>query len=126
MKTIPPPCVLVSMVPCMGITADAAATLYWPVPGHTSLSRGYSTDHPALDISDGSINGATIVAAMGGTVYKVYTCTTQHHGDLHTCGGFGTGVIIKGDDNRGTSTPTCRPAASPAMYTPTPTSAQAP
>ena len=52
---------------------EAAATLTWPVPGHTSLSRGFSSGHPAIDICDGSINGATVIAAMGGTDAIVFT-----------------------------------------------------
>lgn len=42
----------------------AGVTLRWPVPGHTALSQGYH-DGKAIDISDGSINGATVCAALG-------------------------------------------------------------
>lgn len=79
---------------------EAAATLTWPVPGHTSLSRGFSSGHPAIDICDGSINGATVIAAMGGTVHRIYQCGIQHYGSDHDCNGFGTGLVIKGDDGR--------------------------
>lgn len=83
----------------VSLTANAA-TLIWPVPGHTSLSQGFHSGHPAIDINDGSINGATVVAAMGGTVEKRYLCGSQHYGSMGDCGGFGTGIIIRGDDGR--------------------------
>ena len=85
-------------LPMMAIDVNAAATHYWPVPGHTSLSRGFSADHKALDIHDSSINGATVIAAMGGTVSRIYLCPQQHYGDYHDCNGFGTGLVILGDD----------------------------
>lgn len=53
-----------------------------------------------MDITDASINGATVVAAMGGTVYRIYLCMQQHFGSMHDCSGFGTGLVIKGDDGR--------------------------
>lgn len=86
--------------PCFVSEAEAASTLYWPVPGHTSLSRGFSSGHPAIDIHDSSINGATVIAAMGGTVHRIYLCGTQHYGSEEDCYGFGTGLVIKGDDGR--------------------------
>lgn len=88
------------LLPGFVFEAEAAATLAWPVPGHTSLSRGFSSGHPAIDICDGSINGATVIAAMGGTVHRIYKCGTQHFGSDHDCNGFGTGLVIKGDDGR--------------------------
>lgn len=45
-----------------GITADAAGSIYWPVPGHTRLSQGMHNGN-AIDISDGSIGGADVIAA---------------------------------------------------------------
>ena len=86
---------------CLGNPARAnAETLVWPVPGHTSLSRGYSSGHPAIDISDGGIEGAAVVAAHSGTVRYVFTCGQQHYGSDHTCHGFGTGVVVYGEDGR--------------------------
>ena len=76
-----------------------AATLYWPVPGHTSLSQGHHNGN-AIDISDGSIAGANVVAAMGGKVTHIYLCGTQHLGQTCSCNGFGTGLVIAGDDGR--------------------------
>ena len=85
----------------LGVAELAGVTLTWPVPGHTSLSQGYH-DGNAIDIADGSITGATIVAAYSGTVRRIYTCPNQHYGNMHlnVCDGFGTGVVIDGDDGR--------------------------
>ena len=95
----------VLMVVCLLPTTALAATLVWPVPGHKSLSQGFYYNnaneyHYGIDISDCSITGATIVAAMGGTVKYVRNCTQHHPGSQHNCYGFGTGVVIIGDDGR--------------------------
>lgn len=79
--------------------AQAASTLYWPVPGHTRLSQGLHGGN-AIDIADGSIGGAPVVAAMGGKVTHIYLCGTQHYGNYHNCNGFGTGIVIAGNDGR--------------------------
>ena len=79
--------------------AAKAVQLVWPVPGHTSLSRGFH-DGNAIDISDGSIAGANVVAAIGGTVTHIYLCGTQHYGSMGDCNGFGIGLVIAGDDGR--------------------------
>ena len=86
-----------SMLPAISVQA---ANLYWPVPGHTNRTGTYSSGHPAIDISDGGIEGAPIVAAMSGTVQKVFTCTANHYPNDGDCYGFGTGVVIMGDDGR--------------------------
>lgn len=84
----------------------AASTLVWPVPGHTGLSRGYyvgqtpETSHYGLDVCDGSIDGADVLAAMSGTVVKIYMCSENHYGSYGDCNGYGTGLVIKGDDGR--------------------------
>ena len=90
-------CMLAAVIP---FSASAAGTLVWPVPGHHELSQYYHSDHQAIDISDGSIAGAEIRAAMGGTVNKIYLCPDQHYGSNHDCNGFGTGLAIYGDDGR--------------------------
>lgn len=81
------------------VFTSSAATLVWPVPGHTSLSQGFH-DGKAIDISDGNIAGATVVAAMSGTVTHIFLCGEQHYGSMHDCNGFGTGLVILGDDGR--------------------------
>ncbi len=82
----------------MPITSNAAS-LYWPVPGHTGKSQGFH-DGKAIDISDGSIAGADVIAAMGGKVTAIFLCQSQHFGSTGDCNGFGTGIVIKGDDGR--------------------------
>lgn len=77
----------------------AATPLVWPVPGHKTLSQGFH-DGNAIDISDGSIAGANVVAAIGGTVTHIYLCGQQHYGSAGDCNGFGTGLVIKGTDGR--------------------------
>ncbi len=52
----------------------------YPVPGHTSISCGFYGywNHNGVDFSDGSINGATVVAADAGTVIKVSYLTYSY------------------------------------------------
>lgn len=79
-----------------------SATGYtWPVPGHHYLTssfdewRGYL--HGALDIADGSIMGATVVAAAPGTVVAVNTSCSHNWGKNYSCGcggGYGNYVWI--------------------------------
>ena len=82
-----------------GIMPLSGVQLFWPVPGHTSLSQGFH-DGNAIDISDGNIAGATVIAAIGGTVTSIYLCPDQHYGSTGDCNGFGTGLVINGDDGR--------------------------
>ena len=85
----------ICMIP---VRTNASTTLYWPVPGHHNISQGYH-DGNAIDISDGSIYGATVIAAIGGTVTTKYTCA-ENHQNYGDCWGFGTGLAILGDDGR--------------------------
>lgn len=87
------------LVLCLGIPRlnAAAANLRWPVPGSRNISQGVH-DRNAIDISAGA--GSDIVAALGGTVTHKFTCSQQHYGDFHNCNGFGTGLVIRGDDGR--------------------------
>lgn len=80
-------------------SVEAATVLRWPVPGHTNRSQRLHGNN-AIDISDATIAGATIVAALGGTVEYKYTCGSQHYGSEHNCHGFGTGLVIRGTDGR--------------------------
>ena len=98
--------VLVLMATLVPVSASAAVTIYWPVPGHTRLSQGYHANN-AIDISDGSINGAMVIAAASGTVTHIYLCSNTHndsysiqHPESTDCNGFGTGLVIKADDGR--------------------------
>ena len=103
----------VLLLACIPLSAVSAATLVWPVPGHRILSQGYHNNN-AIDISDGSIKDATVVAAMGGTVTGIYLCTTQHAGSYGDCNGFGTGLVIRGDDGRTYSYAHMAPGSIPA------------
>ncbi len=84
------------------VKPPASGGYVWPCPGHHNLTsmfeewRGYY-NHGALDIADGGIMGATVVAAAGGTV--VATCTSCPHnwGKYYSCGcggGYGNYVWI--------------------------------
>ncbi len=84
------------------VAPPASGGYVWPCPGHHNLTsqfeewRGYY-NHGALDIADGSIMGATVVAAASGTV--VATCTSCPHnwGKYYSCGcggGYGNYVWI--------------------------------
>ena len=90
----------------------ASVVLVWSVPGHTQIRSNGWHEGRAIDIGDSYIYGANIVAAMGGTVLLKYNCGENHiddgkyyweNGNMvcnHYCNGFGTGIVIRGDDNR--------------------------
>ncbi len=75
------------------------SALYWPVPRHYKLSQELHSDG-AIDISDSWIENAPVCAAEGGIVTRVYHCTRNHEGEYGDCNGFGTGLVIEGDDGR--------------------------
>ena len=83
---------------CFGFpqTNALAATLAWPVPASRNISQGVH-DKCAIDIS--APQGSTVVAAMGGTVQYIWKCPQTHY-NYGDCNGFGTGLVIKGDDGR--------------------------
>ena len=89
---------IIMLVGCKNV--QAAETLFWPVPGHPYLSQELHKN--AIDISDANIEGANVHAAMGGTVTHIHLCTVHHPGNYKydTCNGFGTGLVIAGDDGR--------------------------
>ncbi len=74
----------------------AYAALVWPVPSSKNITQGFH-DNNAIDI--GAPTGTRIVAAQSGVVTSIFKCTQTHHsyGDCH---GFGTGLVILGDDGR--------------------------
>lgn len=75
------------------------SALYWPVPEHYKLSQGFHSEG-AIDVGDGRIENAPVHAAVGGTVTHTYYCTLNHEGEMSDCYGFGTGLVISGDDGR--------------------------
>lgn len=72
---------------------------YWPVPGHYKLTQELHSGG-AIDVGDGRIENAPVYAAEGGTVTHAYYCTLNHEGEMSDCNGFGTGLVIAGDDGR--------------------------
>lgn len=91
---------LIAFIPAFGANAtDSQTELVWPVPGHAFISQKLH-DNNAIDISDGSISGANIVAAMGGVVSSLFKCTENHPNSFGDCYGFGTGIVISGNDGK--------------------------
>lgn len=78
---------------------SAANAIYWPVPGHTNKENNFHNGN-AIDIRDSSINGSDVIAACGGKVAAIFLCPDQHYGSDGDCHGFGTGLVINGDDGR--------------------------
>ncbi len=82
----------------------------WPVPGHYTLSSVWNEDrdtynHGAIDISDGSIMNAQIVAAESGTVVLSNTSCTHNYGKTGSCGcGGGYGNYLMIDHGNGKAT----------------------
>lgn len=72
----------------------------WPVPGHYRLSSGWGMRwgrmHYGIDINDGSIYQAPIVAIADGTIYETYTaCPHRDKKSRCRCGsGWGNHVAI--------------------------------
>ena len=87
---------LMMLTGILGTKVSAANVLVWPVPASHTLSQGLH-DGNAIDISAGA--GSTVLAAKGGTVTKITYCTQTHH-NYGDCNGFGTGLVILGDDGR--------------------------
>ncbi len=92
---------------CQIKSFKTADELTWPAlnRGQKNITQGYHKG--CMDIGGSK---QTVVAAMGGTVYKYYLCNKSHipknqGGDgkgasASCCGGFGNGLIIKGNDGR--------------------------
>lgn len=71
----------------------------WPVPGHTTLSSPFGQRdgeyHKGIDISDGNISGAQIVAAADGTVIRAATGFGPGHIGSTDGGGYGNHCYIQ-------------------------------
>ena len=92
-------------------TVNVSASGYvWPVPGHYTLSSVWNEDrttynHGAIDISDGSIMNAEVVAAESGTVVLSNSDCTHNYGKDGSCGcGGGYGNYIMIDHGNGKAT----------------------
>ncbi len=74
----------------------------WPLPGHTYLTSTFdewrgADNHGALDIADGNVYGAKVIACAGGTVFSTCTTCTHDYGKFESCGcggGYGNYVMI--------------------------------
>lgn len=82
----------------------------WPVPGHYELSSVWNEDrttynHGAIDISDGSIMNATIVAAESGVVVLSNDVCDHNYAKEGSCGcGGGYGKYLMIDHGGGKAT----------------------
>lgn len=82
----------------------------WPVPGHYTLSSVWNEDrttynHGAIDISDGSIMNAEVVAAESGTVVLSNSDCVHNYGKDGSCGcggGYGNYIMIDHGDGKAT------------------------
>ena len=90
------------------IVVESNGGYVWPCPGHTYLTslfeewRG-SNNHGALDIADGSVYGAQVVACTSGTVFATETTCTHDWGKSSSCGcggGYGNYVMIDHGDGK--------------------------
>lgn len=80
----------------------------WPVPGHYKITSGFGkrwgTWHRGIDISDGSIYMAKIVAVADGKVVKSYNSCKHNYGKKRSCGcgsGWGNHVMIDHGNYKG-------------------------
>ncbi len=91
-------------------TPPVSSGYVWPVPGHYTLSSVWNEDrttynHGAIDISDGSIMNAEVVAAESGTVVLSYSDCPHNYGKDGSCGcGGGYGNYIMIDHGNGKAT----------------------
>ncbi|MBQ1546282.1 MAG: peptidoglycan DD-metalloendopeptidase family protein [Clostridia bacterium] len=82
----------------------------WPVPGHYELSSVWNEDrttynHGAIDISDGSIMNATVVAAESGVVVLSNDVCDHNYAKDGSCGcggGYGKYLMIDHGDGKAT------------------------
>ncbi|MBR6071114.1 MAG: peptidoglycan DD-metalloendopeptidase family protein [Ruminococcus sp.] len=84
--------------------AAGASGFAWPVPGHSGISSYYgyrwNTLHGGIDISDGGIMGAPVVASKSGTVTRMNNSCSHNYGKSSSCGcggGYGNYVVISHD-----------------------------
>ncbi len=101
-------CMVSALLPALSAPANAAESYLWPLDGVYSMSRGYSSEHRALDILSDDVLGMPVRASKSGTVvYREDSCPhTNCVQDTNDCCG-GTGgcndgagnfLVIKNDD----------------------------
>lgn len=84
------------------IVVESNGSFVWPCPGHTYLTSSFeewrgSSNHGALDIADGSVYGAKVVACYDGTVFSTCSSCPHDYGKSSSCGcggGYGNYVMI--------------------------------
>ena len=84
------------------IVVKSDGSFVWPCPGHTYLTSTFeewrgTKNHGALDIADGSIYGAKVVACYDGTVFSTNSSCPHDYGKYSSCGcggGYGNYVMI--------------------------------
>ena len=84
------------------IVVKSDGSFVWPCPGHTYLTSTFeewrgSSNHGALDIADGSVYGAKVVACYDGTVFSTNSGCPHDYGKYSSCGcggGYGNYVMI--------------------------------
>ena len=84
------------------ISSAGYGTYKWPVPGHTYISYGGSYNnwrgssiHGGIDISDGSIRGAKVVAVAAGTVVEYHEGYEGGGTKNYSGCGYGNHVVIQ-------------------------------
>jgi len=82
------------------ISSASFGKYIWPVPGHTNLTSTYNEwretqIHGGIDISDGSIRGAKIVAVAAGTVVEYHEGYEGGGASNNSGCGYGHHVVIK-------------------------------
>ncbi|MBR3593822.1 MAG: peptidoglycan DD-metalloendopeptidase family protein [Clostridia bacterium] len=90
-----------------GTVYDGSA-FTWPVPGHYKITSGFDrrwgTWHKGIDISDGNVYMAPIVAPADGVVVKAYNSCKHNYGKKRSCGcgsGWGNHIMIDHGNNNG-------------------------
>ena len=92
------------------VVSDPSDGYVWPVPGHYILSSVWNEDrttynHGAIDISDGSIMNADVVAADSGVVVIAENDCDHNYGKDGSCGcggGYGRWVMIDHGNGKAT------------------------
>ena len=87
---------------------DTTGDFVWPCPGHTYLTSTFdewrgANNHGALDIADGDIYGAAVVACYYGTVIYADNFCPHDYGKSSSCGcggGYGRFVMIDHGDGK--------------------------
>ncbi|MEE1278515.1 MAG: peptidoglycan DD-metalloendopeptidase family protein [Acutalibacteraceae bacterium] len=90
------------LAPYIHVTTGAVydgSAFTWPVPGHYNITSYYGKRwgkmHRGIDISDGRISGAPIVAIADGVVIKTYSGCKHNYASFCGCGGgWGNHVMI--------------------------------